>query len=83
MIEGAIALGTSTYIDLGELPLSLTARASEPAELGQWVTELNASKTAIIERAFQKTGRNRAKAARLLGLNPKYFSALCKELHVN
>ena len=83
MIEGAIALGTSTYIDMGELPLSLTAKASEPAELGQWETELNACKTTLIERALQKTGRNRAKAARLLGLNPKYFSALCKELHVN
>jgi DNA-binding NtrC family response regulator/pSer/pThr/pTyr-binding forkhead associated (FHA) protein len=83
VIEGAIALGTSTYIDIGELPLSPTAKASEPAELGQWVTELNACKTMIIERTLQKTGRNRAHAARLLGLNPKYFSALCKELHVN
>jgi arginine utilization regulatory protein len=83
VIEGAIALGTSTYIDIGELPLSPTAKASEPEELGQWVTELNACKTMIIERTLQKTGRNRAHAARLLGLNPKYFSALCKELHVN
>jgi len=40
------------------------------------------SKKAIIERTLQKTGGNRAEAARLLDLNPKYFSALCKELNV-
>jgi len=42
----------------------------------------NACKKAIIERALRKTGGNRAEAARLLDLNPKYFSALCKELKV-
>jgi transcriptional regulator with GAF, ATPase, and Fis domain len=46
------------------------------------VTQLNACKKTIIERALQKTSLNRAEAARLLDLNPKYFSALCKELHV-
>jgi hypothetical protein len=43
--------------------------------------ELNACKKTIIERALQKTDGNRAEAGRLLGLNPKYFSALCKELN--
>jgi len=42
----------------------------------------NACKKAIIERALRKTGRDRAKAARLLDLNPNYFSALCQELNV-
>ena len=82
VIEGAIALGTSTYIGREELSLSVTLNAPEPAELGQWVTELNACKKTIIERALQKTSLNRAEAARLLDLNPKYFSALCKELHL-
>jgi len=82
VIEGAIALGTSTYIGRDELPFSVTLKAPEPAELGQWVTELNACKKTIIERALQKTSLNRAEAARLLDLNPKYFSALCKELHL-
>jgi len=58
------------------------ANTAQQAELGQWVTELNACKKAIIERALRKTGGNRADAARLLDLNPKYFSALCKELNV-
>src|SRR3989454_5482348 len=82
VIEAAIALGTSTYIGREELPLSVTLKAPEPAELGQWVTQLNACKKTIIERALQKTSLNRAEAARLLDLNPKYFSALCKELHL-
>ena len=62
--------------------LSVTLKAPEPAELGQWVTQLNACKKTIIERALQKTSLNRAEAARLPDLNPKYFSALCKELHL-
>jgi DNA-binding NtrC family response regulator len=82
VIEGAIALGTSTYIGRDELPLSVTLKAPEPAELGQRVTELNACKKTIIERALRKTSLNRAEVARLLDLNPKYFSALCKEFHV-
>ena len=82
VIEAAIALGTSTYIGRKELPLSVSLKAPEPAELGQWVTQLNACKKTIIERALQKTSLNRAEAARLLDLNPKYFSALCKELHL-
>jgi len=38
----------------------------------------NACKKAIIERALRKTGGNRAEAARLLDLNPKYFSRSAK-----
>ena len=82
VIEGAIALGSSSYIGREDLPLSLTLKPSEPAELGQWDAELNACKKMIIEKALQKTNFNRAEAARLLDLNAKYFSALCKELHV-
>ena len=82
VIEGAIALGSSTYIGREELPPWLTVNPPQPAELGGWVTELNACRKGIIERALQKTGGNRAEAARLMDLNPKYFSALCKELNV-
>src|SRR5207249_2849017 len=79
VIEGAIALGTSAYIGREDLQASLTGNMRPHAELGSWMMELNASKKAIIERTLQKTGGNRAEAARLLDLNPKYFSALCKE----
>jgi len=82
VIEGAITLGSSSYIGREDLPLSLTLKPSEPAELGQWDAELNACKKMIIERALQKTNFNRAEAARLLDLNPKYLYALCRELHV-
>ena len=82
VIEGAIALGTSAYIGREDLQASLTGNMRPHAELGSWMMELNASKKAIIERTLQKTGGNRAEAARLLDLNPKYFSALCKELNV-
>jgi len=82
VIERVIALGTSSYISLDELFPLVTSIATEVAEVGQWVTEVNAARKAIIERALRKTGGNRAEAARLLDLNPKYFSALCKELNV-
>ncbi len=82
VIECAIALGTSRFIGREDLQTLFGANEAEPAEVGQWVTELNASKKAIVERALQKTGGNRQEAARLLNLNPKYFSALCKELNV-
>jgi DNA-binding NtrC family response regulator len=82
VIEHAIALGTSRYIGREDLPAFFGANEAEPAEVGQWVTELNAAKKTIVERALQKTGGNRQDAARLLNLNPKYFSGLCKELNV-
>ena len=82
VIEGAIALGTSAYIGLEDLPALFVLDTPQQAELGLWATELDACKKAIIERALKKTGGNRAEAARLLGLHPKYFSALCKELKV-
>jgi transcriptional regulator with GAF, ATPase, and Fis domain len=44
--------------------------------------ELNACKKTIIERALQKTGGNRAEAARLLELHPTYFSKLCRDLNM-
>jgi DNA-binding NtrC family response regulator len=81
VIEGAIALGISPYIGREDLPV-FGAREGEPEEVGQWVTELNAARKGIVERALQKTGGNRQDAARLLDLNPKYFSALCKELNL-
>jgi len=82
VIEGAIALGTSTYIGQEDLPASFAVDTPQRPELGLWATELDACRKAIVERALQKTAGNRAEAARLLGLNPKYFSALCKELKV-
>jgi len=60
----------------------VTSIATQVAEVGQWVTEVNAARKAIIERALRKTGGNRAEAARLLDLNPKYFWTLCKELNL-
>ena len=81
-IERAIALGASPYISLDEVP-PLGASNTMPApEVGTWTTELNAGKKATIEKALRKAAGSRAEAARLLDLNPKYFSALCKELNV-
>ena len=82
VIEGAIALGTSAYIGREDLPASFALDTPQQAELGLWAAELDACKKAIVERALRKTGGNRAEAARLLGLNAKYLSALCKELNV-
>jgi transcriptional regulator with GAF, ATPase, and Fis domain len=82
VIESAIALGASAYIGTEDLPASLTGATPKPAELGDWVTELNASKRRIVEKALQMTSGHRAEAGRRLKLNPKYFSALCKELNI-
>ena len=82
VIEVAIALGTSAYIGREDLMALSAANTTQQAELGRWATELDTCKKAIIERALRKTGGNRAEAARLLDLNPKYFSARCKELNM-
>ena len=82
VIEVAIALGTSAYIGREDLMALSAANTTQQTELGRWATELDTCKKAIIERALRKTGGNRAEAARLLDLNPKYFSALGQELNV-
>jgi DNA-binding NtrC family response regulator/pSer/pThr/pTyr-binding forkhead associated (FHA) protein len=79
LVERAIALGTSAYIGREDLPAAFGSTKMQAAEIGQWTTELNAAKKAIIERALLITGGKRAEAARLLDLNLKYFSSLCKE----
>jgi transcriptional regulator with PAS, ATPase and Fis domain len=83
VIEGAIALGTSAYIGLDDLPASFALDTPQPAELGLWVTEVRSCKRAIIQRAVDKAGGNKTEAGRLLGLNPTYFLSLCKELNLN
>jgi transcriptional regulator with GAF, ATPase, and Fis domain len=55
---------------------------SNSSELGQWATEVNAFKRALIKKALHLTGGNQAEAGRLLGLHPVYFSKVCKELNV-
>ena len=62
--------GLSLRIRAIEFPL-LVARLKQ-AELGQWVTELNACKKVIIERALRKTNGNRAAAAPA-GSQPEIF----------
>jgi len=81
VIERAITLGVSPYIQPEDLPKAITPGTAGPAEGTLWEEELNAAKKSIMERALQKTGGNRAEAARLLGVNPKYFAHLCKQLN--
>ena len=80
-IESAIAIGTSAYITLEDLPTSMTAPA-RTAELGTWTSEVEAFKKEIIRKALARSGGNQAEAGRLLGLHPTYFSAICKKLNV-
>src|SRR5207247_6595596 len=54
VIEGAIALGISAYIGREDLAVLLTGHTRPHTEFGSWVTELNATKTSIIERHLKK-----------------------------
>ena len=70
VIEPAIALGVSPYVQPEDLPKAITLESAEVAEVNVWDKELNAAKKSIAERALRKTGGNRKEAACLACIRP-------------
>jgi DNA-binding NtrC family response regulator len=83
-IERAVVLGTDTVIGATDLPFGLGESESTTAtpESGAYHAGVNAARKELVVKALRQTGRNRAAAARLLGLEAKYFLRLMKSLGI-
>src|SRR6476469_274860 len=83
-IERAIVLGTEATIEAKELPSGLAEESLLPVtENLSYRDGVNAARKELVVKALQKTNGNRAAAARLLGLETKYFLRLMKSLQID
>ena len=82
-IEHAIVLGSGTLVQETDLPSRF---AAEPVvsqlEALSYRDGINAARKELVVKALQKSKGNRAAAARLLGLETKYFLRLMKSLQI-
>jgi DNA-binding NtrC family response regulator len=82
-IEHAVVLGSSTVIDEGDLPSRFVGESFlPPSETLSYRDGVNAARKELVVKALRKTDGNRAAAARLLGLETKYFLRLMKSLAI-
>jgi DNA-binding NtrC family response regulator len=82
-IEHAVVLGSGTEIAATDLPVRLAGDALLPlAENLSYRQGVNAARKELVLKALRKTDGNRAAAARLLGLETKYFLRLMKSLQI-
>ena len=83
-IEHAVVLGTGTTIEVGDLPSHFGVETpSTASEMLSYRDGINAARKEMVVKALQKTNGNRAAAARLLGLETKYFLRLMKSLQID
>jgi DNA-binding NtrC family response regulator len=82
-IEHALVLGTGSVIDACDLPSRFAGESSSPnSENVSYREGINAARKELVVKALRKTDGNRAAAARLLGLETKYFLRLIKSLQI-
>lgn len=82
-IERAVVLGSGTTINAADLPADLAAEsATTSAEAVSYHEGVNVARKQLVLAALRKTAGNRAAAARLLGLEAKYFLRLMKSLAI-
>jgi DNA-binding NtrC family response regulator len=82
-IERAVVLGSGPTINAADLPADLAAEsATTSAEGVSYHEGVNAARKQLVVAALRKTAGNRAAAARLLGLEAKYFLRLMKSLGI-
>jgi DNA-binding NtrC family response regulator len=83
-IERAVVLGTGAKIEARELPSGLAEETLlTVAENFSYRDGINAARKELVVKALRKTNGNRAAAARLLGLETKYFLRLMKSLQID
>ena len=83
-IERAVVLGTEAKIEAKELPSGLAEETLLTiTENLSYRDGVNAARKELVVKALQKTNGNRAAAARLLGLETKYFLRLMKSLRID
>ena len=83
-IEHAVVLGSGTAIEAADLPSQLGRDSAllVSADLS-YRDGVNAARKEMVVKALSKTNGNRAAAARLLGLETKYFLRLMKSLRID
>jgi transcriptional regulator with PAS, ATPase and Fis domain len=82
-IEHAVVLGAGPVIEAADLPARLVGESFLPsAENLSYRDGVNAARKELVVKALHKTDGNRAAAARLLGLETKYFLRLMKSLGI-
>jgi two-component system, NtrC family, response regulator AtoC len=84
VIERAVVLGAGPTITVDELP----SRIADPIstsyrEMPSYREGVNAARKEIVLKALSRTQGNRAAAAKLLGLESKYFLKLMKSLGID
>jgi len=83
VIERAVVLGSGPTVTLEDLPGRIAAGGTIPASASQTYREgLDAARRELILKALAGTKGNRAAAAKLLGLEAKYFLKLMKSLSI-
>jgi DNA-binding NtrC family response regulator len=83
VIERAIVLGTGPTVTLEDLPGRIAAGWTTPAPEAQSYREgLDVARKELLLKALATTHGNRSAAAKLLGLEAKYFLKLMKSLKI-
>ena len=82
-VEHAVVLGSESVIEATDLPGRFAGEPflSAPNNLS-YRDGVNAARKELVVKALRKTNGNRAAAARLLGLETKYFLRLMKSLGI-
>ncbi len=82
-IEHAVVLGSGSDIEAVDLPARFAGEPFRaPPENLSYRDGVNAARKELVVQALRKTNGNRAAAARLLGLETKYFLRLMKSLNM-
>ncbi len=83
VIERGIVLGSGTSIGLEDLPgrIAVGEAGASPNTLS-YRQGMNAARKELIVKALSRTQGNRSAAAKLLGLEAKYFLKLTKSLGI-
>ena len=83
VIERAVVLGSVATINASDLPPEIVSQSATTTVNGMSYHDgVNAARKQLVIAALGKTAGNRAAAARLLGLEAKYFLRLMKSLAI-
>jgi DNA-binding NtrC family response regulator len=82
-IEHAVVLGTGSTVEAADLPSRFAEhRSAASSEELSYREGINVARKELVLKALRRTEGNRAAAARLLGLENKYFLRLMKSLQI-
>jgi DNA-binding NtrC family response regulator len=82
VIERAVVLGSSPMVTLDDVPGRIAAGWTTPAPGVSYREGLNAARKELLLKALASTHGNRSAAAKVLGLEAKYFLKLMKSLGI-